>query len=370
MTVTPTPAVAGAQARRRRLRRSGAIVAVMVAIGAAFALIPSIGSADGGAKCESESQAASQAQTALDDLDRTDYTSGGVGGAEFNAEKARLEAEKLKADRAQQQCRDDEEEDTPRDTIPATTVTTQPPSGDCYTTPVFSANGRTDHRFGDMPVQVSGPQDVGKVVQAKVDGYCTDPFQVAKDAQNDYLGSPGINTEEVQALANSYVADHAKWERDAKVLRARLGRATFELKRVGEHRYHTEDAIPSSDPSRAPAAKEVDSHGERWILVTHMSAKDGGKTIEEVVDCKFQKHVTIVDTPEVTVPKEETPTASTAPPATTAPPTTAPPVTAPPTTAPPVTTTQPVTTTTKPPAKGPEENPCKKYPTMPGCSGS
>lgn len=55
-------------------------------------------------ECESEKLAVGQARTDLDNLDRADYTSGDVGGAEFTAEQAKLAAAKLKADKALAKC--------------------------------------------------------------------------------------------------------------------------------------------------------------------------------------------------------------------------------------------------------------------------
>lgn len=340
MTVATTPGSGGT-----RRRRFPVVVIPLLVIGILLVLWSGINKAraDGGntkqstVSCKQLDKAAGKALVKLSELSRSDFTSGDVGKAQFDAAQARLNLKYHEAQKKAQAC-----VDSTSTTVAGTptTVAVQPPSGDCYTKPAFAANGRTDHRFGDNPVTISGPQDVGKVVQAKIDAYCVDPFQVAKDSQNDYLGNPGIDTAEVQGLANSYVDNHAKWEHDAKILIARLGRATFELKRTNDA-YHTEEAIPSSDPSRAPAAKDADSHGERWVLVIHASAKDGGRTTEEVVDCFFQKHETKEAPPATPVTPTRPPTQTTSPPVT------SPPPTVPPTT-PSTTTTVVVTTTTMP----------------------
>lgn len=360
MTAVTTPAVAGARARRRRLRAAGGVVAAMVAIGAAFLwLLPNVTGADG----TSHDITCSNAQRVIDwnlaeaAMPHRHFTSGPVG------QKKKLKYQEDKLVRAQK-AKDRLVECQKKDGTSTTTTSTAPkgsPKGPCDVD--FAPYRAEGNRFGPKPVEVSSVGDVGKVLKAWSDGLKS-PFQTAVGSQALYLVDGGISGDEVQAKADFYQHNRAEWSKANAKLRAIVARASSVTLERTNRAYNTQEAVKGDNSCVAPGVKDATSGGQKWVLVIHLSSRDGGRTVRLVVDCDFQ----IQEFAPAPSHHEAAPVTTTTrpyvPPVTT---TTRPYVPPPPpsTTAPPPTTTTTVTTTTV--VKGDQHDDCDLMPHSPGC---
>lgn len=218
-------------------------------------------------------------------------------------------------------------------------------------------------RFGNQPVDITGPGDAKKVLAVLDRELSTDAFKAAVMTQGNYLVDGGISVDQVQATATRFQQNRDQWSDSNRVVRSILRRAQSVTLEQTDMPYNTQDAVLGANRCVAPAAQNAQSSGKKWILVIHLSQQDAGRTVRLVVNCDFQ----IQEFGQTAKPaKPVRPSRPGSPPPTTAPPpvTTAPPATtAPPTAAPP--TTAP--TTAPPSGKPPQENPCIDKPKMPGC---
>jgi hypothetical protein len=302
--------------------------------------------------CEDLQEAWETKLTAVQALDREDFTSGDVGAAEYNAEKATLEAETTKAQREVERCKTEEDDpDDGSDPTPTTAVSDDPPPGgdadDCkvdYRS--YDVKGVVPGavvRFGNQPVEITGTGDANKVLDVLDKQISTEAFKAAVLTQGNYIIDGGISVDEVQATATRFQQNPEQWRDSNRVVREKLNRAQSVTLEQTNRAYNTQDAVLGANRCVAPAVQNTTSSGQKWILVIHLSQQDGGRTVRLVVNCDFQIQE-FGAPPASPPPAAPTPAPPRGTPPTTAPPvvTTAPPVTQPPTTAPPV--TQPPTT--------------------------
>lgn len=368
--VTATPGTGG-----RRRRAVLMAVAVVMMIVAAF-LIFWASKAEADLTCGNAGDKVVEIQKAIQDTQRTDYSSGPKGQQEYQARVKQLNDELGNAYGKVVECKEKGHNPGTSTTIAAPNAPPAECNGVVFRS--YLVNGvqpGASVRFGPMPVNVSGPGDVGKVVAALNKEPSSDAFKAAVLTQANYLVDGGITADQVQATATRFQQNPDQWRDSNRVIRAKLSRASFELVPFNGS-YNTQDAVLGANQCVAPAAQPTTSHGQRWILVVHLSQQDGGRTVRLVVDCDFQIQEF------GPAPKKAPPT--TAPPAST--PTTRPyvPPTVPSTTAPPRTTTTtapppPSTTTTRPyvppttttlPNKTCTKDPSLVRPGLPLCTGT
>lgn len=302
-----------------------------------------------GPACGIQSLVADQVQSARGSLDRNDYTSGAVGEAEFNAELARLDAMKVKADKALSKCQGEaEKDDSGSDDA---TTTTEAPATDPTATP---DDPLVDDEGNTNPV-LSEVRSYRSLVKALVaesgrgKWYTDDLQQFNGITRDDILRAVKLE-EQGHDLRLILMSNTNLTDGEARAqLKAQGVKEVDRLPIVRVNGFINTRGLPNDrmnpfEDNRSQVRVSLGIPNDWNDLSKGLQADRGILTM-----CgngwKLKKVSAPVAPPATPVkPKAPTPTQ---PPATvppTSPPVTQPPVTQPPTTAPPVTTTRPPTT--------------------------
>lgn len=332
------PGVPGAEdaRRRRRLLISGGVVSALLILGLGLWQI-GVASGSDNLTCDNAAETWLKTQAEIEEVLANQDLSDNQKSEQLAELRKERDAAKLKV--GSDGCKED-----------STTTTT--PSGDAcggvkYRS--YDVKGVIPGavvRFGNQPVEVSGPGDANKVLDVLDKQISTEAFKAAGLTQGNYLIDGGITADQVQATATRFQQNPEQWRDSNRAVRQKLGRAESVTLEQTNRSYNTQDAVLGENRCVAPAAQNTTSNGQKWVLVIRLSQQDGGRTVRLVVDCDFQIQefgeaptpAPPAATPTPAPPRgtTPTPTPTTAPPVvTTAPPVTQPPTTAPPTTAPP-----------------------------------
>ena len=192
-------------------------------------------------------------------------------------------------------------------TASATTAAPPAPPNGCTTTvhyDAYEAPSGSD-QFG--PNQESHDLAVNVARHASKD--CTDPLYAAGDV---LFVRDGINASatEIEALAQQYVADHAKWLADVQTMWSQVSSFTAEYVSAG---YETMGMMPGASPDVMPSIMKFDhQHALGWARVAHLS---NGETRFYRIACdeqfsapSFPNVPTTVTPPPTTPPTTPTPT--------------------------------------------------------------